>query len=78
MAGLQIDDNITAGLHEAKLHDSEIDQKITVHSASEVNSLHDGIHDGLVFPTTEELATLRRVPDTIPWAAYRAYIILLG
>ena len=31
----------------------------------------DGIHDGLVFPTEEERATLRRVPDSIPWSAYR-------
>ena len=31
----------------------------------------DGIHDGLVFPTEEERATLRRVPDSIPWNAYR-------
>ena len=31
----------------------------------------DGIHDGLVFPTEEERATLRRVPDSIPWDAYR-------
>ncbi|KAH9478248.1 putative peptide transporter ptr2 [Psilocybe cubensis] len=30
----------------------------------------DGIHDGLVFPTEEERATLRRVPDTIPWSSY--------
>ncbi|KAF7340570.1 Peptide transporter PTR2A [Mycena sanguinolenta] len=30
----------------------------------------DGIHDGLIFPTEEERATLRRVPDSIPWNAY--------
>ncbi|KAG6865299.1 hypothetical protein C0991_003684 [Blastosporella zonata] len=30
----------------------------------------DGIHDGLVCPTEEEKATLRRVSDTIPWNAY--------
>jgi POT family proton-dependent oligopeptide transporter len=30
----------------------------------------DGIHDGLVCPTEEELAMLRRVGDAIPWNAY--------
>ena len=32
----------------------------------------DGIHDGLEFPNDEERATLRRVPDSVPWNAYRA------
>lgn len=31
----------------------------------------DGIHDGLVFPTDEERATLKRVADKVPWNAYR-------
>jgi len=30
----------------------------------------DEIHDGLEFPTEEEKATLRRVPDSVPWNAY--------
>ncbi|KAG7443567.1 peptide transporter PTR2A [Guyanagaster necrorhizus] len=30
----------------------------------------DGIHDGLEFPTEEEIATLRRVSDKLPWNAY--------
>ncbi|KAF8872957.1 peptide transporter PTR2A [Infundibulicybe gibba] len=30
----------------------------------------DGIHNGLEFPTEYERATLRRVPDSIPWNAY--------
>lgn len=33
----------------------------------------DGIHDGLTFPTEEEKVTLRRIPDTIPWNAYRKF-----
>jgi hypothetical protein len=37
----------------------------------------DGIHDGLVFPTEEERATLRRVPDSIPWDAYRKSFVSL-
>ncbi|KAJ7238288.1 PTR2-domain-containing protein [Mycena haematopus] len=35
----------------------------------------DGIHDGLVCPTEEELATLRRVGDAIPWNAYLIAIV---
>lgn len=30
----------------------------------------DSAHEGLEFPSEEELATLRRVSDTLPWAAY--------
>jgi hypothetical protein len=41
------------------------------------SNLHeiDGIHDGLVRPTEEELATLRRVGDSIPWNAYRMFLL---
>ncbi|KAF8638638.1 hypothetical protein AX17_002063, partial [Amanita inopinata Kibby_2008] len=38
----------------------------------------DGIHDGLEFPTEEERATLRRVSDSIPWAAYLIAIVELA
>ncbi|KAF5372369.1 hypothetical protein D9615_009259 [Tricholomella constricta] len=38
----------------------------------------DGIHDGLVSPTEEERATLRRVADTIPWNAYLIAIVELA
>ena len=41
------------------------------HSGLKIDHELDGIHDGLEFPTEEERATLRRVPDSIPWAAYR-------
>ena len=37
----------------------------------------DGIHDGLEFPTEEERATLRRVPDTVPWNAYCEFVLFL-
>ena len=30
-----------------------------------------GIEDGLLPPTEEEKETLRRVPDKIPWSAFR-------
>jgi POT family proton-dependent oligopeptide transporter len=35
----------------------------------------DGIHDGLEFPTEEERATLRRIPDTVPWNAYCEFVL---
>ncbi|KAF7360956.1 putative peptide transporter ptr2 [Mycena sanguinolenta] len=38
----------------------------------------DGIHDGLVCPTEEELATLRRVADAIPWTAHLIAIVELA
>lgn len=41
------------------------------HDGLKIDHELDGIHDGLEFPTEEERATLRRVPDSIPWAAYR-------
>lgn len=36
---------------------------------------YDEVHAGLEFPTEEEIATLRRVSDTIPWNAYRMSLI---
>ncbi|KAF7326458.1 putative peptide transporter ptr2 [Mycena sanguinolenta] len=38
----------------------------------------DGIHDGLICPTEEELATLRRVGDAIPWTAHLIAIVELA
>ena len=72
MAGLQTD--ATAPLAamsevEAK-HDGSFDEKHPHSDHSEVGHEPDGIHDGLVFPTDEERATLRRVPDSVPWNAY--------
>lgn len=32
--------------------------------------VNDDSPAGLVFPTEEERATLRRVPDSLPWTAY--------
>ncbi|OJT08248.1 hypothetical protein TRAPUB_858 [Trametes pubescens] len=66
MAGLQADKDIIAGLAEAK-HDEY--EKNLDDSTSEEHE-PDGIHDGLEFPTKEERNTLRRVSDSIPWAAY--------
>ncbi|KAJ7058459.1 PTR2-domain-containing protein [Mycena amicta] len=49
------------------------------HNGPSIN-LHepDGIHDGLVCPTEEERATLRRVADSIPWSAYLIAIVELA
>jgi len=72
MAGLQPD--ATAPL--AAMSEVATVEKRDSYSDTEKNSkednLHepDGIHDGLVFPTEEERATLRRVSDSIPWSAY--------
>jgi POT family proton-dependent oligopeptide transporter len=80
MAGLQTDDAAFAGLHEAKQDEYEA-KKEGFHSDSseyvDGDSLHDGIHDGLIIATEEDKLTLRHVPDAIPWNAYRAYLILL-
>ena len=42
----------------------------SLHKSLEEEHELDGIHDGLEFPTEEEKATLRRVPDSVPWNAY--------
>ncbi|KAI0371994.1 oligopeptide transporter [Pilatotrama ljubarskyi] len=69
MAGLQADKDIIAGLAEAARDEVELDKKKIESTTSHEHEL-DGIHDGLEFPTDQERATLRRVSDTIPWAAY--------
>ncbi|KAI0826573.1 oligopeptide transporter [Trametes gibbosa] len=69
MAGLQADKDILAGLAEAAHDDAEYEKKKAGSTSSHEHEL-DGIHDGLEFPTNEERQTLRRVSDSIPWAAY--------
>ena len=70
MAGLQVDKDIIAGLAEAKSDEFELEKKGISPTSSTHSHELDGIHDGLEFPTEEEKKILRRVPDTIPWAAY--------
>ncbi|TCD69601.1 hypothetical protein EIP91_007023 [Steccherinum ochraceum] len=70
----QADDDILQGLSEAKRTEYE-EKKETGSTTDEGSILNDGIHDGLTFPTEEEMATLRRVPDTIPWTAYMIALI---
>jgi len=38
----------------------------------------DSVHEGLEFPTEEELATLRRVSDALPWTAYMIAVVELA
>ena len=77
MAGLQTDDINLPGyavaerdndkyFSEKKLSADDVESEIASHEL-------DGIHDGLEFPTEEEKLVLRRVPDTIPWNAYREF-----
>ncbi|OJA13768.1 hypothetical protein AZE42_01534 [Rhizopogon vesiculosus] len=66
------DSDLVLGLAEATQHDSpEIEKKLSDSIANDsFDKEVDSIHEGLVFPTDEELLTLRRVSDAIPWTAY--------
>ena len=66
MSAIQHDDVGLVALADVKKHDAESSQQ------SEVDHEYDEIHEGLEFPTEEERATLRRVPDSLPWNAYCA------
>lgn len=70
MAGLQADKDIIAGLAEANRDEFELERKGVSPTSSTHSHELDGIHDGLEFPIEEEKKTLRRVADTLPWAAY--------
>jgi len=39
-------------------------------SSHDETVVHDGIHDDLILATDDDLATLRRVPDSVPWRSY--------
>jgi POT family proton-dependent oligopeptide transporter len=79
MAGLQTDSAIVSGPeaerdefeHEKKARGSQEIASSTEDSKLDEDLKHDGVHDGLEFPTDEERETLRRVADKIPWNAYR-------
>ena len=76
MAGLQTDTDILAGLAEAKRDELELEKKgIRPESRASTEEDLDGIHDGLEFPTEDEKKTLRRVTDSIPWSAYREWLL---
>jgi len=67
MSAIQQDNNAVAAISELKHAEAE---KSGFHSDSDLEQELDGVHDGLEFPTEEEKRTLRRVADSIPWAAY--------
>lgn len=71
MPGMAQDDAV-AGLAETKRDPYAVDQKHASDTDHVESTMYeaDGIHDGLEYPTEEEMHTLRRVIDTIPWAAY--------
>ena len=73
MAGLQHNDGDFAGLEASELNEKKFGSSDD-HIVSETASHDlDGVHDGLELATPEEMATLRRVPDDVPWSAYRTY-----
>jgi proton-dependent oligopeptide transporter, POT family len=78
MASIQPDDLAVAALAEAKKDEFEAKTHVTrreqeaLERAEEDSIYNDHVHDGLTFPTDEEIDTLRKVPDKIPWASYRA------
>lgn len=83
MAGLQRDDAVFAGLAEANKDEVKFekqDHSVSLASTKEHDREYepDGIHDGLEIPTSEELSTLRRVSDSIPWAAYMIAFVELA
>ena len=78
MAGLQTDDVTYAGaLREVTKNEFELQHKGLIASASEEDEGGVAYDAGLVYPTEEEEKTLRRVPDAVPWNAYRAQSIFL-
>jgi POT family proton-dependent oligopeptide transporter len=65
----------TAKRNDSDSPDFSSEKKLTASmDADYLDSDVDSIHDGLLFPTAEEMLTLRRVSDAIPWNAYREYL----
>ncbi|KAF9004369.1 POT family-domain-containing protein [Cyathus striatus] len=77
MAGREQESYEVAASEVAK-HDFEYEkahpQSITHTEEHEL----DDVHAGLEFPTDEEIATLRRVADSIPWNAYLIAVVELA
>ncbi|KIJ60849.1 hypothetical protein HYDPIDRAFT_116711 [Hydnomerulius pinastri MD-312] len=82
MAGLQLDRDIPAALAEVDRHrpsyDASFEKKDGMVVTEAVDDDVDSVHEGLEFPTEEELATLRRVSDSIPWASYMIAVVELA
>ncbi|KAG6373326.1 POT family-domain-containing protein [Boletus reticuloceps] len=77
MAGLDLDRNIPAALAEVDQHLSS-KASLEKRDLAPVNDDDDSVHDGLEFPTAEELVTLRRVSDALPWTAYMIAVVELA
>ena len=69
MAGLELD---CKGMVAMAVADRQevISDDVSLEKKSEATGGTDDGHIGLVFPSDEELATLRRVSDSIPWTAF--------
>lgn len=80
MAGLQTDDAVIGGLAHATKDEYEYEKKHVGADSDIADSLHhtDGPSPDGAHPTEEERIQLRRVPDSIPWAAYLIAFIELA
>ncbi|KAG1724702.1 POT family-domain-containing protein [Suillus paluster] len=72
-------DDLVVGLADPPRHSEPVYDIEEKHSESIVFDKEiDSIHEGLQFPTEEELLTLRRVSDAIPWNAYLIAVVELA
>lgn len=76
MAGLEHDRSIHAGLAESDQH-PPLSPSLEKKGLPVDDDDDDSVHEGLEFPTEEELVTLRRVSDAIPWPAYSEWSLHL-
>lgn len=73
MAGLEPDRDVVAAMagverHEVISYSASLEKKgVTLHECTDDM---DDPHEGLELPSDEELITLRRVSDDIPWTAF--------
>lgn len=76
------DGDLVMGLAEANQHSEPVytsEKKLSESMADDsLDNEVDSIHEGLEFPTAEEMLTLRRVSDAIPWAAYLIAVVELA
>lgn len=63
MSGLIIDDAVVGRLHDTDPTETAPEKHIEGHQGSELSDEDD-------FPTVEEMKSLRRVPDKIPWKMF--------
>ncbi|KIY43855.1 peptide transporter PTR2A [Fistulina hepatica ATCC 64428] len=75
MASATIQDRIADAALFQEATEIKVVDKAELDSASDLPEDYDSVHAGLEFPTEEELATLRRTQDSIPWNAYLIAVI---